>query len=695
MKSDCSHWNKRKHNQPGSHHATWRFPADYLSPVAGRAGVPPKRKKFRAADLFCGAGGTSAGLVEACADLNLNVELTAINHWDVAIATHAKNHPGTRHLCTSLDVVNPRDLYQEGELKILWASPECTHHSVARGGKPVRDQSRATAWCVVRWAEALRPDVILVENVKEFRGWGPLIRKRVFDKKKNRNVLAWVPDPKRKGEIFHSWVKNLEAIGYRVEHRVLCAADYGDPTTRERLFVQCVRKGSRYKLCWPNATHTEHVSDQTADGNLFGLALKPWVPAREIIDWSLKGQSIFTRKKSLADNTLRRIFIGLERFGLKDFIVPQQRFDNVSTDSVDQPLRTITGGGGRLFNLIQPKVKPAIVKLRGTNNAADPGKPMPTVTAGGNHLGVMEPCLVEVNHGKNSKTDNHRVRSTGKPLPPVTTRNGQALCEFVMQTDQTGGNGACVRSPGRPLATVITKQNVAVVGAELKPFILPREGVHRGNAARSTEQPLPTVTTNGGGALAEPKLTPLLVSAGGPKRDARPTNKPVQTVTCKDSLGVAEPYLVPFHGERHKQESRSHSLNAPVPTVACSPTLGLAEPIVVKFYGSGIAKPVSSTLDAVTTKERFGLAQPILEQLTAAVRAGRKPILEINGQQYVLDILFRMLNWRELGLAQGFRADYQFTGNTEEVVKQIGNAVPRNLARALVKAVLSQNPNVA
>jgi len=341
--------------------------------------------KLLAADLFCGAGGTSTGLVEAALQSGHTMDLTAVNHWPVAVDTHSENHPAARHLCASLDSLNPRALFQEGELDILWASPECTHHSIARGGKPVNDQSRATAWCVVRWAEALRPAVILIENVKEFANWGPI-------------GTNGKPLKRKKGDIFKSWIKALESIGYRVEWRVLCAADYGDPTTRRRLFIYAVRGSA--PICWPDPSH-HHAGES---------GLTPWIPAREIIDWTDKGRSVFTREKPLAEKTMRRILIGLEKYGL-----------------------------------------------------------------------------------------------------------------------------------------------------------------------------------------------------------------------------VAQPYLV-------------------------------------KYYGSGIAKDVQSPLDTVTTKPRYGLCQPIVE---------------INGETYMVDILFRMLKPAELAQAQGFPKDYRFKGNTTEVVKQIGNAVPKNLAKAL------------
>lgn len=151
------------------------------------------------ADLFCGAGGTSTGALAAFEANGYRVRLTAINHWPVAVATHTANHPASRHLCASLDSLNPRELYKPGELDVLWASPECTHHSRARGGKPRSEQLRATAWCVVRWADALRPRLIWVENVMEFEEWGPLTKRGK-------------PAKRGKGKIFKAWTKHRHAL---------------------------------------------------------------------------------------------------------------------------------------------------------------------------------------------------------------------------------------------------------------------------------------------------------------------------------------------------------------------------------------------------------------------------------------------------------------------------------------------------
>ncbi len=483
-------------------------------------------RTLKAVDLFCGAGGTSTGLLEACEELGYNVELTAINHWKIAIATHASNHPGSRHLCTGLDSVNPRDLYKEGELDVLWASPECCHHSVARGGKPIREQSRATAWCVTRWADALKPNVILVENVREFEEWGPCVRRKVFDKKTQRHALQWVKDPKHKGEIFAAWVKTLEAIGYRVGWRVLCAADYGDPTTRRRLFIMAVR--GRRKIVWPEPSHSA-AAHSTND--LFGKRYKPWRAAREIIDWSKQGKSIFGRKKPLVDKTLNRILVGLEKFGFAPFIVPnfgEREGQQPRSHATDEPMPSVTGHG-----------------------------------AGG--LVQCQPFIVTVDHKGGSR--------------PGASK---------------GANGGQAQSADNPLTTVTSKQRHAVC----QPFILGQQ-------------------------------------------------------SCSAARGMDEP----------------------IPTVAGAGAIGLAQPYLVKFYGTAEASSIEKPLDTVTSKDRFGLALPIVE---------------INGEKYLLDILFRMLEPLELARAQGFHDDYKFTGNKSEVVKQIGNAVPRNLAKALVRSAITQ-----
>ena len=240
-------------------------------------------------DLFCGAGGTSTGLVEAARELGLEVELIAINHWPIAIATHRANYPWARHICARLDQVRPRDIVPDGRVHLLIAGPECTHHSKARGGRPVDDQKRVPAWAILPWLGELYVDNLIIENVPEFRSWAPLGAKGK-------------PLPSRKGETYQAFLQSIRAHGYSVNEAIICCADYGDATTRKRLFIQATRRGVP---SFPSPTHSPEA------GSLF---TKPWRPARSVIDWTLIGESIFGRKKPLVAKTLRRIAAGMRQF---------------------------------------------------------------------------------------------------------------------------------------------------------------------------------------------------------------------------------------------------------------------------------------------------------------------------------------------------------------------------------------------
>jgi DNA (cytosine-5)-methyltransferase 1 len=219
------------------------------------------KKIFRAVDLFCGAGGESTGMSLAAQERGMKLELLAVNHWELAIETHAANHPSAEHLCESVERVDPTKAVPGQKLDLLWASPECTHHSIARGGRPRSDQSRASAWLILKWLSELYVERVIIENVPEFLSWGPL------DK-------SGQPIQKQKGKTFMAFIEALRSLGYSVDWKILTAADYGDPTTRRRLFVQAVK--GRKRILWPQITHMD------GDSNLMGY--QPWVPARNIID---------------------------------------------------------------------------------------------------------------------------------------------------------------------------------------------------------------------------------------------------------------------------------------------------------------------------------------------------------------------------------------------------------------------------
>lgn len=494
---------------------------------------------IHAADLFCGAGGSSNGLYGACEDLGLAPRLLAVNHWPLAVETHRSNHPDAQHLCETLDSVDPRKVIPGGKLNILIASPECTHHSNARGGVPMSDQSRASAWHVLRWASSLQVERILIENVREFIDWGPL-------------GANGRPIKSRKGETFRAWLNALDSLGYTLEWQVVNCADYGDPTTRKRFFLAAVKGRRRFN--WPDHTHAD---PEKMGDSLFDAELQPWVPAHRIIDWSMHGNSIFNRKRPLSPNTIARIASGIKKYW-------------------------------------GAWAEPFLVMLYGTGKSRSLNLPLPTVTGGGQHIGLVQPYLLSMEHGG-------RCRSLDKPMPTVTTADGFGLVEPFIVTANHG--------------------------------VKPGESQDRRSA--SIHRPVGAVTTSRSFALVEP----FIVNAGGPEIAPRTVNAPMNTVLTRDHVGVVQPFIT-------------------------------------KFYGTGSSKGVDCPLDTITTKDRFGLVIPTQSE-------GAAP------QSLRLDILFRMLQPHELAAAMSFPKDYRFSGNRSDQVRQIGNAVPRQTAQALCRALLA------
>lgn len=261
-------------------------------------------------DLFAGGGGASTG-IEAAIGRRVDI---AINHDPEAVAMHQANHPETQHYVSDVFEVDPLTATGGRPVGLLWASPDCKHFSKAKGGKPVSKKIRALAWVVVKWASAVRPRIIMLENVEEFVTWGPVLP-------------TGKPCPTRKGNTFNSWVEKLRALGYAVEWRELRACDFGAPTIRKRLFL--VARCDGRPIAWPTPTHGKPGSEAVRAGRL-----KPWRAAAECVDWTLPCPSIFLSKEEgrrigairpLAENTLERIRKGLVRYVLEQpdpFIVP-------------------------------------------------------------------------------------------------------------------------------------------------------------------------------------------------------------------------------------------------------------------------------------------------------------------------------------------------------------------------------------
>ncbi len=705
-----------------------------------------------AIDLFCGGGGTSTGLAKAAEKLKRKVSLIAVNHWDVAIETHSVNHKYAQHLCTGIDNVDPRKLVPSGRLNLLVASPECTHHSNARGAKPMNDQSRSSGWHVLRFCEALYIENVILENVREWESWGPL-------------GSDGRPLKSKKGQLFQQFISSLRSLGYNVEYRVLRCADYGDPTSRERMFV-IARRGNK-KITWPEPTHAP--ASVLAKPSLFHNNLQPWRTARECIDWSMVSQSIFDRSKPLADNTLTRIEAGLKKF-----------------NGIEVDLKRCMREGLRPYVCVARKaagsatdMKPFVGVLRNHGAANSIEEPLPALTAGGQHFGVVEPYMVTAGGAVGQGRNPHTVNA---PFGTVLTNDRRGVVEgsFILQTDQTGGKKgrgkrAAVRSVDEPVPTLVTKANTCVV--EVDSFILPNEGVFRGNQPRSVDKPLNTVTAQrGAGHLVEPFILPhprkhdqphpvdhpmrtITATSSdlslceafllGQQSCAAPraVDEPVPTVAAAGAISITESFLVPNFSERDGQEARCQTIDNPMPTVTASkgagnlvtPHLvpqfsahgpksvdqplgtvtttsrgiglaepfiatvnhsdgdnrrvasldepmktvtskrgdGLVEPFFVEYYGTGNMSDVDSPMPTVTSKDRFALVEGMIVE------------------KYMLDIRFRMLQPKELAKAQGFPDGYVFKGNKSEQVKQIGNAVPPNVAMNLILSCLGEEASLS
>lgn len=575
-------------------------------------------KSYLVADLFCGAGGSSTGAERAVRTMGGRMELVCVNHWPVAVETHQRNHPTARHYCVDLDSARPEDLVPEGKLDLLMASPECVFFSRARGGKPVSDQRRMSAWHVQRWCTALDVRAILIENVPEFMDWAPLLS-------------TGRPDPTKRGLYFQAWRKALVELGYDVDFRILNAADFGDATTRRRLFVQARKDGQPIK--WPTASHSP-----TGAGDMFG-GRKRWRAAREVIDWDNPGRSLLDdpkyHKKPLSLKTRQRIARGLERFG--------------------GPLA------------------PLYIALLGIDAPAEgpASEPAPFIAVG---------------------RENNVPRSVDEPLQTITTSPAMFVVQPTAEPFVIRNNAHAVAKAidePIPTATGATGGGSMLVSPRAEPFVL---GQQSGSVARDVADPLPTIATGGAISMIRPMLAAYYGGSEGCSSVESPL--PTVTTKDRFGLvtPTAAPFLVPNFGERDGQEPRVHSVEDPLPAVTSHGAGNLVAPVLIQTDQTGWAGVHARSLDVpiptVCTKQAMALAEPLL---TPGSSIDPRRVVEIDGVPHVLDIRFRMLSNRELARATGFddqEAQYEFVGTVQEVTRQIGNAVPCHLAAALVTAIL-------
>lgn len=470
-------------------------------------------------DNFAGGGGASTGIEMA---LGRSPEI-AINHDPDAISMHTVNHPDTEHYCESVWDIVPRDVVAGRPVGLVWLSPDCKHFSKAKGSTPVSKKIRGLAWVTLRWAATVRPRVIMLENVEEFQTWGPLL----IDSEGNAR-----PDPAKKGRTFNSFINALRRQGYKVEWRELRACDYGTPTIRKRLFLIARRDGA--PIVWPKPTHGDSASAEVKAGKLL-----PWPTAADIIDWSTPCPSIFERKRPLAENTLRRIAKGLERFVInaaEPFIVKCNHtstrtvYDCFRGQGINEPLQTITQSPG--FAVVQPTLVPFITEFANAshqrNMPAD--EPLRTICAQvkGGHFALVAPVIAR-------QFGNSVGQSVEDPLGTVMAKADKSqLVTAFLAKHYTGVVGAELT---QPLPTVTTVDHNALVTSHL--VKLSGTCQH----GQPVTEPMPTVTAGG---LHIGEVRAFLLKYYGTD-SAIPCSEPLHTVTTRDRFG-----LVTVRGEDYQ-----------------------------------------------------------------------------------------------------------------------------------------------
>ncbi|HEM6675115.1 TPA: DNA cytosine methyltransferase [Citrobacter amalonaticus] len=626
-------------------------------------------------DNFAGGGGASTGIEMA---IGRSVDI-AINHDENAIAMHKTNHPDTLHYCESVFEVDPRAATGGLPVALAWFSPDCRHFSKAKGAKPVEKAIRGLAWVVLRWGLDVKPRVMKLENVEEFRTWGPLIETPPKPDLADALMVNFIgpvypgfcrPDPARAGETFEAFIGMLttgisadhpalvecceflgipldsedaarlvKGLGYVVEYRELRACDYGAPTIRKRFFM--VMRCDGKPIVWPEPTHGDPKSPAVQAGKL-----APWRTAAECIDWTIPALSIFDRKKPLAVNTLKRIARGIQRFVIDSsspFIVKcnhtstKTHYDCFRGQSLGEPLQTITKTHGYAIAV------PHLTKFRTGATGQDVTQPVPTITAGtsrrpggnGHALGIVEAALTPFLAGNGGSEYQAKPRPLDKPAHTILKQSR-----------------ACLVAP------VIARQFGASIG-------------HR------ADEPSATITAGGGGKSQLVSAFLAKHYGGNYTGPGVGLDEPVHSVTTVDHHAVVASHLVKLRGTCRDGQPTSE----PMPTVTAG-GLHVGEvktTLAVEDYDEHRAQQALAFLREYCGEECTGM-------------------VDINGITYrIVDIGMRMLQPHELYRAQGFPdwyiIDQDYRGKRYAKDKQVarcGNAVPPPFAEALVRANLPE-----
>ena len=640
-------------------------------------------------DNFAGGGGASTGIEMA---LGRSVDI-AINHDENAVAMHRTNHPDTLHYCESVFDVSPGAATSGKPVGLTWFSPDCRHFSKAKGAKPVEKAIRGLAWIVLRWALDVGPRVMMLENVEEFKTWGPLL------------AAEMRPDPDRVGETFEAFVGMLTSgvpadhpallecceflelspdseqamrlitgLGYDVEYRELRACDYGAPTIRKRFFMVMRRDGQ--SIVWPAATHGDPKSSAVISGKL-----APWRTAAECIDWSIPAPSIFDRKKSLAENTLKRIARGIQRFVIESaspFIVKcnhtttKGKYDCFRGQALSEPLQTITKTHGYAIAV------PHLTKFRTGATGQPVTEPVPTVTAGtsrrpggnGHALGFVEAGLVPFLAGNGGSEYQAKPRPLDKPAHTILKESRACVVAPVIARQFGASVGHRVDEPSATITAGGGGKSQFVSA-----FLAKHYGGNYQGAGIDLGEPAHSVTTVDHHAL----VTAQIVGVGGRAGQSRPrdVSEPLQTMTTKADAAMVTSHLIKLRGTCRDGQTTDE----PMPTITAG--------------GQHVGEVKTTLAVADYDEERAQQVLAFLQQYCGEDSTG---LVDIGGVTYrIVDIGMRMLQPHELYRAQGFPEwyiiDRDYRGVKYAKDKQVarcGNAVPPPFAEALVRANLPE-----
>lgn len=500
-------------------------------------------------DNFAGGGGASTG-IEMATGYSVDI---AINHDPEAIKMHKANHPNTKHYCENVWAVDPVKACKGHPVALAWFSPDCKHFSKAKGGKPKDKNIRGLAWVACRWAGLVRPRVIMLENVEEFKTWGPLGRRHH-------------PIKAKQGETFQKFVQQLTDLGYEVQFRELIAADYGAPTMRKRFFM--IARCDGKPIVWPEPTHAPADSEEVKAG-----LKKPYVGAYTQLDFSLPCPSIFDTSEEikekygiravrpLAQKTMDRIARGFIKFVLnnpKPFIIQCNHGGERRPNDIREPMPTITGKHG--YGIVEPYM----VQIGQTGFTKDRSKdvrePLTTIVSKNEHC-LIEPTLAPY---MGTNTTNHPGGNCKDPIHTITTGNQQCLIsptliQYHSETSKDGVRGQTIKDP---IMTVDSSNRYGLVASFLHKYY---DGGYKG-AGETVENPLPTVTAWDHNSVVTANLIQMNNHCDG--KDIR---QPLPTITA---------------GDGHFGEVRA---------------------FLIKYYGQGTGQDIKDPLDTVTAQDRFGL----------------------------------------------------------------------------------------